>query len=104
MRNGARAFFRYEALFTILLHLKLKFSISIHRLGKYYLKQLFPFRRVATCKPGKPRLTSFSETLVLFFIQFFFISENEDTGQTKWSLGLTRKKLAGYAPALSVGA
>ena len=28
------------------------------------------FRRVATCKPGKPGLTSFSETLALFFIQF----------------------------------
>ena len=55
-------------------------------------------RRVATCKPGKPRLTIFSETLALFFIQFSFISENEGTGQTKWSLGRTRKKLAGYAP------
>ena len=29
MRDGARAFFRYEAFFTILEHLKLKFSISI---------------------------------------------------------------------------
>ena len=28
------------------------------------------FRRVSTCKPGKPGLTSFSETLALFFIQF----------------------------------
>ena len=27
-------------------------------------------RRVATCKPGKPGLTSFTETLALFFIQF----------------------------------
>ena len=27
-------------------------------------------RRVATCEPGKPGLTSFSETLALFFIQF----------------------------------
>ena len=27
-------------------------------------------RRVATCKQGKPGLTSFSETLALFFIQF----------------------------------
>ena len=27
-------------------------------------------RRVATCKPGKPGLTSFSETLALFFIRF----------------------------------
>ena len=26
-------------------------------------------RRVATCKPGKPGLTSFSETLALSFIQ-----------------------------------
>ena len=27
-------------------------------------------RCVATCKPGKPGLTSFSKTLALFFIQF----------------------------------
>ena len=27
-------------------------------------------RCVATCQPGKPGLTSFSETLALFFIQF----------------------------------
>ena len=27
-------------------------------------------RRVPTCQPGKPALTSFSETLALFFIQF----------------------------------
>ena len=31
---------------------------------------LSPVRRVATCKPGKPGLTSFSETLALFFIKF----------------------------------
>ena len=30
----------------------------------------YPPRRVATCKPGKPRLTSFSETLAVFFFQF----------------------------------
>ena len=31
---------------------------------------IFDIRHVATCKPGKPGLTSFSETLALFFIQF----------------------------------
>ena len=33
-------------------------------------------RRVATCKPGKPGLTSLSETLALFL----------GTGPTKWFL------------------
>ena len=41
MRDGARAFFRYETFFTILELLKLKFSKFIHLLGKYtVLKQL----------------------------------------------------------------
>ena len=31
---------------------------------------LFACRRVAKCKPGKPGLSSVSETLALFFIQF----------------------------------
>ena len=30
MSDAARAFFRYEAFFTILAHLKLKFSKSVH--------------------------------------------------------------------------
>ena len=59
-------------------------------------------RPVATCKPGKPRPTTFSETLALFLHPISFISENEGTGQIKWSLGLTRKKLAGFAPASSM--
>ena len=54
-------------------------------------KELSVVRRVATCKPGKPGLTSFSETLALFLHPISFISENEGTGQIKWSLGLTRK-------------
>ena len=33
-------------------------------------RPLLPSRCVATCKPGKPGLTSFSETLALFFIRF----------------------------------
>ena len=52
-------------------------------------------RCIATCKPGKPRIISFSETPALFFIQFLSfrpgISEKEGTGQTKWSVELTRK-------------
>ena len=43
-------FFRYSALVMTVLKLK--------------------DMRVATCKPGKFGLTSFSETLALFFIQF----------------------------------
>ena len=56
-----------------------------------YIFLLNTGRCVATCKPGKPRRTSFSETLALFFTPISFIEENEGTGQTKWSLGLTRK-------------
>ena len=63
------------------------------------LEHMIHGRRVATCKPGKPGLTSFSETLGTFLHPISFILENEGTGQTKWSLGLTGKKLAGYAPA-----
>ena len=39
-------------------------------MSKRFLKLIIFFltRRVATCKPGKPGLTSFSETLALFFI------------------------------------
>ena len=35
MRDSTHAFFKYEAFFTILEHLKLKFSKSIHLFGKY---------------------------------------------------------------------
>ena len=35
--------------------------------GSIYIMMI---RRVATFKPGKPGLTSFSETLALFFVQF----------------------------------
>ena len=45
-------------------------------------------RHVATCKPVKFRLTSFSETLNTFLHPVSFILKNEGTGQTKWSLGL----------------
>ena len=40
MRDTTRAFFRYETFVTILEHFKLKFSKSIHWLGKY--KIIFP--------------------------------------------------------------
>ena len=55
------------------------------------LEHMIHGRRVATCKPGKPGLTSFSETLGTFLHSISFILENEGTGQTKWSLGLTGK-------------
>ena len=46
---------------------------------------ILTIRRVATCKSGKPELTSFSETLALFH-PMSFISRFSSTGQTKWSL------------------
>ena len=61
----------------------------------------FP-RRVATCKPGKPGLTSFSETLAPFFIQFLSFRkmkvQDRQNGQSK-SFQAYQKKLAGYASA-----
>ena len=61
-----------------------------------------PIRRVATCKPGKPGLTSFSETLALFFIQFLSFRkmkvQNTQNGPSK-SFRAYQKKLVGYAPA-----
>ena len=58
-------------------------------------------RRVATCKPGKPRLTSFPETLALFFIQFLSFRkikvQDRQNGPSKLFRAY-QKKLAGYAP------
>ena len=55
-------------------------------------------RRVATCKPGKPGLTSFSETLALFFIQFLSFRkmkvQGRQNGPSK-SFRAFLKKLAG---------
>ena len=57
--------------------------------------------RVATCKPGKPGLTSFSETLAFFFIQFISFRkmkvQERQNGPSK-SFRAYQKKLAGYAP------
>ena len=53
-------------------------------------------RRVATCRPGKPGLTSFSETLALFFIQFLSFRKMQ-----VW-IRAYQKKLAGYAPDCSL--
>ena len=50
-------------------------------------------RHVATCKPGKPGLTGFYwNPSTSFSSSNSFISENEGTGQTKWSLGAYQKK------------
>ena len=58
-------------------------------------------RRVATCKPEKPGLTSFSETLAVFFIQFLSFQkmkvQDRQNGPSK-SFWAYQKKLAGYAP------
>ena len=42
---------------------------ATHRGSPWGLLSDWVTRRIATCKPGKPGLTSFSETLALFFIQ-----------------------------------
>ena len=54
-------------------------------------------RRVATCKPGKLRLTSFSETLALFFIQFLSFRKMKVYDRQMIPRAY-QKKLAGYAP------
>ena len=51
-------------------------------------------RRVATCKPGMPGLTSFSETLTLFF---HFGKRRYRTN--KMVPRAYQKNLAGYVPA-----
>ena len=65
------------------------------------LSQLTALRHVATYKPGKPGLTSFSETLALFFIQFLSFRkmkvQDRQNGPSK-SFRAYQKKLAGYAP------
>ena len=45
-------------------------------------------RRVATCKPGKPGLTNFSETLALFFIQFLSFRKMKVQGRQNGPSGL----------------
>ena len=65
---------------------------------KFKQNEILTDRRVATCKPGKPRLTSFSETLALFFIQFLsFVSfqklkvKDRQNGPSKSFRGLSEK-------------
>ena len=48
-------------------------------------------RRVATCKPGKPGLASFSETLALFFIQFLLFRKMKVQDRQNGPLGLPEK-------------
>ena len=48
-------------------------------------------RRVATCKPGKPGLTSFSETLALFFIQFLSFRKMKVQDRQNGPSGLSEK-------------
>ena len=57
-------------------------------------------RRVATCKTGKPGLTSFSETLALFFNQFLSFRKMKVQDRQNCSSKSFRayhKKLAGDA-------
>ena len=48
-------------------------------------------RRVATCKPGKPGLTSFSETLALFFIQILSFRKMKVQDRQNGPSGLPEK-------------
>ena len=58
---------------------------------KLPLKILIPCRHIATCKPGKPELTSFSETLAFFFIQFLSFREMKVQDRQNCPSGLTEK-------------
>ena len=49
------------------------------------------YRRVATCKPGRPGLTSFSETLVVFFIQFLSFGKMKAQDRQNGPSGLPEK-------------
>ena len=55
-------------------------------------------RLEATCKLGKPGLTSFSETLALFFIQFLSFRKMKVLDRQNAPSGLPEKKMACYAP------
>ena len=52
---------------------------------------LLEIRRVATCKPGKPGLTSFSETLALFFIQLLSFRKMKVQDRQNGPSGLPEK-------------
>ena len=55
-------------------------------------------RRVATCKPGKPGLTSFSETPALFFHPMSFISRFQQYCEINilWDVFLTQQMQANH--------
>ena len=62
-------------------------------------------RHVATCKPGMPGLTSFSETLILFFVQFLSFRKMKVQDRQNCpskSFRAYQKKLAGYTPVNSI--
>ena len=48
-------------------------------------------RRVATCKPSKPGLTSFSESLAFFFIQFLSFRKMKVQDRQNGPSGLPEK-------------
>ena len=58
---------------------------------KCFCRKIFSGRRVATCKPGKPGLTSFSETLALFFIQFLSFRKMKVQDRQNGPSGLPEK-------------
>ena len=95
---------------TVKLRLSASLIFFIGDLQRRVLQLVFQIltsisRRVATCKPGKPGLTSFSETLAFFFIQFISFRkmkvQGRQNGPSK-SFRAYQKKLAGYAPDFCV--
>ena len=59
--------------------------------NRYYRNRSVTNRRVATCKPGKPGLTSFSETLALFFLQFLSFRKMKVQDRQNGPSGLPEK-------------
>ena len=55
------------------------------------IMMMIMIRRVATCKPGMPGLTSFSETLTLFFIQFLSFRKTKVQDKQNGPSGLSEK-------------
>ena len=75
--------------------------MCVSRVNRPYFSSILTSRRIATCKPGKPGLTSFSETLTLFFIQFFSFWKAKVQGRQNGTSGLP-EKLAGYVPDITL--
>ena len=59
--------------------------------NRYYRNRSVTNRRVAICKPGKPGLTSFSETLALFFLQFLSFRKMKVQDRQNGPSGLPEK-------------